>query len=123
MLPHLLVNLAGDGFLVGEVRQIPPGDVEHVGVDWNRARLVEGHEKDAVGNLEENSRFLQETGGYESVTVGTKRKCDSGKQDEEYAIGTLGPTPASCISSALASSSGLSRRLRSQDAPPKDISL
>ena len=40
--------------------EIPPGDVEHVGVDWNRARLIEGHEEDAVGNLKENSRFLQE---------------------------------------------------------------
>ena len=36
---------------------------------------------------------------------------------------TLGPTPESCIKSALASSSGLPLRSRSQEAPPNDINL
>merc|ERR1719447_1777260 len=51
MFPHLLVNLAGDAFLGSEVGEIPPGDVKHVGVNWDGARLVEGHEEDAVSNL------------------------------------------------------------------------
>ena len=36
---------------------------------------------------------------------------------------TLGPTPESCIKSALASSSGLPLRSRSQEAPPNEINL
>ena len=51
MFPHLLVNLAGDAFLGSKVGEIPPGDVKHVGVNWDGARLVEGHEEDAVSNL------------------------------------------------------------------------
>ena len=58
---HGLVAKMFRHFLCGKIQclYLPPGDVEHVGVDWNRARLIEGHEEDAVGNLKENSRFLQ----------------------------------------------------------------
>ena len=46
-----------------------------MGVDWNRTRLIEGHEEDAVGNLE--FMDLQETGGDESVTVGNETNLGS----------------------------------------------
>ena len=51
------------------------------------------------------------------MKVGQKRK------RYENANRTFGPTPASCISSARASSSGLSRKPSSQVAPPKEINL
>ena len=48
-------------FFGTEVQKIPPGDVEHVGVDWNRARLIKGHEEDAVRNLKERGVLSQES--------------------------------------------------------------
>ena len=38
-------------FLGSKVWEIPPGNVEHVSVNWNRTRLIKGHEEDTVGNL------------------------------------------------------------------------
>ena len=39
--------------LGSKVWEIPPGYVEHVCVDWNRTRLIKGHEEDAISNLKD----------------------------------------------------------------------
>ena len=67
------------------MRDIPPGNVEHVGVDWNRTRLIKGHEEDTIRNLKD---MLDKICGFHCISFhGQESTKVTTEEEKDDAIG------------------------------------